>query len=340
MFKYKKSNECLNKFAKVYINKLFLLKIIDMKKLALLLFIVGMFTSCNDGDLVFDELNFSGNVQKCTDKGIYYKLNSNEMLFLYLSNLNTENLVLNQEYSQTINIGNEIVYRLYSDKAIAGSICSVISPAFPQVIDEFNVQKSGAINYKRVRKIEQNADDSRVTINYAVSFNFENIILSNGAKELKYENYNFGEYINSTSTLDFNLSNGPTYCPNSDILFAKEKQGFKIIGSDIQSEIEVGTQTVNLNATTFVKFYLLDQVTNPNEFCDMNFSDVENKINEEWTANEGVIEVITTGNATTENPDVFITYTTKYILKNAVFTNGTDSFKINEQILLTRNIEI
>lgn len=304
-----------------------------MKKLALLLFIGSILTGCDDGDLIFDELNFSGNVQKCTDKGIYYKLNNNEMLFLYLSNLNTENLVLNQEYSHTISNSNEIVYRLYSDKAIAGSICNVITPAFPQVVDEFNVNNGGAIKYKRIRKIEQKADDSRVTINYVVSFNFENIILTNGEKELKYENYNFGEYTNSTSTLDFNLSNGPTYCTNSNILFAKGEQGFKIIGSDIQSEIEVGTQTINLNTDTFVKFYLLNQVVDANEFCDLNFTDSTVKIKEEWTANQGVIEVITTANSTIENPEVIIGYSTTYVLKNAIFTNGTDSFTINEQVL-------
>lgn len=339
MFKYKKSNECLNKFAKVYRNKLFLLKIIDMKKIALLLFIGGIFASCNDGDLIFDELNFNQEVQKCLEKQVYYKLNGNEMLFLNMTGKIVDSipLPLNQEF-EALTESNMILYRQYSDKAIAGSICSLIAPAYPQVVDEFG-NTGGKITYRRIRKIEQKVDDPRVTINYVISFNLQNMILSNGTSELKYENYNFGEFSNSNAIIDFSLGT-LLICPNSDIIIYKSTQAFKILGSDIQFNPETGTQLINLNETTNIKFYLLERSVNANEYCDMIFTDPENKITEEWTAKQGTIEVVTTANSTVENPEAISGYTQTYVLKNATFTNGSDSFEITNQILCTNNINL
>ncbi len=341
MFKYKKSNECLNKFAKVYRNKLFLLKIIDMKKIALLLFIGGIFASCNDGDLIFDELNFNQEVQKCDEKNIFYKLNGSEMLVLNMTGKfeDPNTLILNQEY-ETEASQNMILYRQYSDKAIAGSICNLIAPGYPQVVDEFG-NTGGKITYQRIRKIEQKVDDPRVTINYIVSFNLLNMILTNGKSELKYENYNFGEFSNSKSNAIIDFSLGTlSICPNSDIIIYKNTQAFKILGSDIQFNPETGTQLINLNETTKIKFYLLEQSVNANEYCDMIFTDPENKITEEWTAKQGTIEVVTTANSTVENPEAISGYTQTYVLKNATFTNGSDSFEITNQILCTNNINL
>jgi len=340
MPKYKKSNECLNKFAKVYRNKLFLLKIIDMKKLALLLFIGGIFTSCNDGDLFFDELNFNQEVQKCSQKSIYYKLNGNEMLLLNMTGKISDSipLPLNQEFeAQTTN--GMILYRQYSDKAISGSICDLITPAFPQVVEEYNVNSGGLVKYKRIRKIEQKNDNPLVTIKYVYAFNFQNIVLSNGSKELKYENYNFGEYSNSNAIIDFSLGS-LSICPNSDIVISKISQAFKIIGSDIQFNPETGTQLVNLNETTNIKLYLLNRIVDATEYCDLVFSNSEVNIKEEWVANQGALEVITTANSTVENPETITGYTQTYVLKNATFTSGSDSFTITNQILCTYNVNL
>src|SRR5690606_1617198 len=130
----------------------------------------------------------------------------------------TNPLPLNQEF-ETQTSSNMILYRQYSDKAIAGSICSLIAPANPHVVDEFNVNNGGFIKYKHIRKIEQKTDDPRVSINYVLSFSFQNIILSNGNTELKYENYNFGEYFSTNSTLHFSFFNEFSYCEtNSDLI--------------------------------------------------------------------------------------------------------------------------
>ena len=304
-----------------------------MKKLALLLFAGAIFTSCNDGDLVFNDLNFNENVQKCSQKSIYYKLNGNEMLLLNMTGIinDTIPLPLNQEF-ETPTSGN-ILYRQYSGKAVAASICDLIAPATPQVVEEFTVNSAGKIKYKRERRIIQKTNDTKVSINYVYSFKFQNIVLSNQDKQIKYEDYNFGEYINSSSTLDFSLGNVINYCDNSDIVINKDRQIFKINNPEFQLTENVGTQTVSLSNSNFITFYLLNQVINYNEACDLNFSNPRTEITEEWKATTGTLEIITTANSTVENPEIITGYTHTLILKDATFVNGTDSFTITEQTL-------
>lgn len=330
MFKYKKSNECLNKFTKVSRNKLFLLKIIDMKKLALLLFIGGIFTSCNDGDLVFDELNFSSNVEKCDEKEIYYKLNNNEMLFIYIPNLINDNLVLNQEYSHTINNSNEMVYRQYSDRTSSGLICDIITPAFPQVVEEFKVN-GGQIKYKYFRKTSINETSGNVTIDYVYSFNFQNIVLANNSgKEMKYENYFFGEYQKKPNTLNFNLGNNLNKCNANNFISINGSQIFEIISPEINLQQTVGVQTINLNNSNKINIFLLEPVINADVVCEIDFSNSDIIKLEDWNASQGVLEIVTT-----ENPNVQSGFTRTFILKNVVFKNQSDSFIITEQILGT-----
>lgn len=304
-----------------------------MKKIAFLLFASAFFTNCSDGDLIFDDLNFTGNVQKCNQKSIFYKLNGNEMLLLNMTNyISDENpLPLNQEFE--IATSNNILYRQYSGKAIAGSICDLIPPANPQVVAEYTSNNGGTIKYKRIRQILQPNNDTKVSINYIYTFNFKNIVLSNQEQQLKYEDYNFGEYINSSSALDFNLGNVINFCGNTGAVINKDRQIFKINSTEFVFTEIVGSQTINLNQTNYITFYLLNQVVNYNEACNLNFSNPLTEITEEWKTTSGSLEIVTTANATVENPEIITGYTHTLILKNAVFVNGTDQFTITQQTL-------
>lgn len=303
-----------------------------MKKLGILLFIGSLFLSCNDGDFIFDELNFSGSVQKCNTKEVFYKLNGNEMLLLNMTGYfnDTINTPLNQEIKIATN-KNEIMYRQYSDKAISGSVCDLIAPAFPQVVDEYRVNSGGEITYKRIRKIAQKPEEAKVLLDYIYNFNFKNIILTNGSKDLKYEDYFFGEYFSSSTSLDFNLGNALFVCQNEEIISTKQNQIFKIISNSIHLNNTTGTQTITLNNTNYLKFYFLNYITNQSEACDMVFTNPNTRILENWTANQGILEIVTTANSTVENPDVILGYTHNFILKNTIFTSETDSFTIAEQ---------
>jgi len=241
-------------------------------------------------------------------------------------------LVLDREY-ETATTNNNILYRQYSDKAIAGSVCDLIAPAFPQVVQEFNSIPGGKIVYKLSRKISQKENSSVVSIDYLYNFKFKNIVLSDGDKELKYEDYFFGENLKASSKLDFNLGDNFKFCSATEMITNKEKQIFKIFSSELNFPQQAGTQTIILNTDNYLKFYYLNEASISSEACDLNFSNPKTQIIEDWTSNQGILEIITTVNSTTENPNVPIGFTHKLVLKNATFTNNTNSFKIAEQVL-------
>ena len=150
---------------------------------------------------------------------------------------------------------------------------------------------------------------------------------------MKYEDYNFGEYINSSSVLDFNLGNVINFCENTAAVINKGRQIFKINSPEFVFTETVGSKTINLNNENYITFYILNQIVNYNEACEMNFSDPSTNIIEEWRATTGSIEIVTTANSTIENPEIITGYTHTLILKESTFVNGTDQFTITEQVL-------
>lgn len=311
-----------------------------MKKIAFLFLLSGLFTACDDGDMVYENLSFDGNIQKCADKDIFYKLNGNEMLFAYLPGRinDTIPLPLNQEFTFVTNSTNNIVYRQYSDKAIPSSICDLISPSFPSVTEEFTTNLGGEIKYKRVRKINRNDNDNRVSIDYVYVFNFNYITLSNGSREMKYENYNFGEFVDSNAQLHFSFINDFIYCDAGELIVLDNNQAIKLNISGIQFPQNNSTQTINLNATNFIDYlYFQGGSISAGIVCDLATLPSSLQISENWKATQGILEVVSTANSTIENPNVITGYTHTLILKNAVFSSGDSNFTINEQVLGTYN---
>lgn len=311
-----------------------------MKKIGILFLLSGIFTACDDGDLVFESLKFDGNIQKCQDKDIYYKLSGNEMLFTYLPGKinDTVPLPLNQEFVYTTTSANEIVYRQYSDKAIANSICSVISPSFPGVVEEFQLIPGGQIKYKRIRKITKNEDSNETTLNYVYTFSFTNITLSNGKEEMKYENYTFGDLVDSQNAVfSFNFSDSFKNCNTEGLSINNGlNQAIKINIPNITFTETPRTQTFNLNNSDNIQYlYFKGGSLNSGYICDLSTLPNSIKLTEDWKATQGTLEIVTTANSTAENPNVITGYTHTLVLRNAFFKNGNDSFAITEQILGT-----
>jgi len=309
-----------------------------MKRLALILFFGGCLSSCNDGDLIYDNLNFSGNIEKCSDKEIFYKLNNNEILFTYLPGVinKTNPIPLNQEIVHEINNSNDLIYRQYSDKTTSNLICGIIAPATPSVIDEFKVNTGGKIIYKRIRKITQNDTDAKVSLDYIYTFNFKNIVLTNGSSELKYENYFFGDFIDSNVTLNFSFISEFSFCDDENQIFAIDtNQGMKISSPDFQFNETTGTQSISLNNSNFIEYYYFSETgsINNNVMCDLNNMPADLNLIENWKSTAGTLEIVTTANSTLENPEVITGYTYTLYLKNVTFTKDSDSFTIANQLI-------
>ena len=68
-----------------------------MKKILGLLIATTSLTACDDGDLVFENLNFDGKeIQKCNDNELYFKTNNTEMLLVDFT-FGTDGSILNPQ---------------------------------------------------------------------------------------------------------------------------------------------------------------------------------------------------------------------------------------------------
>ncbi|ADV49897.1 hypothetical protein I2486_12795 [Cellulophaga sp. E16_2] len=112
-----------------------------MKKLYIV-FLLIFISSCDDGDLQIESLDFNDvDVQTCTAIDIaqantLFKINDDEALILILE----ANVLTQEEGTITVNMtsstSSTITYRIFSDTVTSDYFCDNIPPSSPTVLDE------------------------------------------------------------------------------------------------------------------------------------------------------------------------------------------------------------
>lgn len=298
-----------------------------MKKIAFLLSSLFLLSSCDDGDLVFDELNFTAkDVQSCD--ALYFKINAKELLLVNLANTTNNGLVLdenaplNQVQSIPTNNLNKIYYRTYSETVTQNTICSAIPPAQPVVVSEYVSNPGALIQYTRRSNV--GFTNNKATINYNYTINFKNVTLTNGTSEIKYEDYSFGTLIYRTNTLGFSFTNFSN-CGYQLISADSDEELVLTLTSAFSLPSTVGEHVYGLSNEQFLTYYLYNgNIVNQNA-CDVK----TNEIKEEWHAISGsyVIKTSKVVNQVTQNVDAL---KHEFYLRNVTFTKGNISFTIDE----------
>ena len=162
-----------------------------MKKLIPAILVL-FFTSCSDGDLSVDIINFDdSNIQSCTDNtSLLFKIEGEETLILNLPVDFIQNTPTAPE-GITTNIPNQaqLFYRLFSENVTQAFFCSEIPPATP-VVEEEIAATDGTISLVAEQFIENN---SNILIN---TINIENLVLiSDNGERIIDSDFNFGEVI-------------------------------------------------------------------------------------------------------------------------------------------------
>lgn len=300
--------------------------IVPMKKFTFLLSSLLLLSSCDDGDLVFEELNFSAKeIQTCNS--LYYKINGKELLIVNLANNNNglildENAPLNQVQNISTSDLNKIYYRTYSETVNQNTICSTIPPAQPVVVSEY-VSNSGAL-IQYIRRSNVGYTNNKAIINYNYTINFKNVTLSNGTSEIKYEDYPFGTLIYKTNTLAFAFTNF-TNCDTQLISADSDEELIFTLDTAFTLPNSVGEQSYNLSSNQHLTYYLYDGNIVNQSACDAK----TNAIKEQWTAVTGnyVIKTTELVNQVTQNVDAL---KHEFYLKNVTFTKDGLSFTIDE----------
>ncbi|WP_372473598.1 hypothetical protein AB4865_12265 [Capnocytophaga sp. ARDL2] len=285
--------------------------------------------ACDAGDLTFDKLNFDNvTIKNC--ETIYYKMSKNELLLVNLNNglgqIALDTLTpIGETRSIPVSNTNNIVYRTYSDNISDQVICNLIPPAQPVVISEYVSALGGKINYTPV--VETGFVNNRATINYLFQVTFQNIMLTNGSNNIKYESYNFGTILYKSNALNFVFTQPVSYCDNEVRFLNNLSQASNGIvsnelifkKSNILSETtQAGEKSFPLSNDNYLEYLLYNGNLTDQEPCEIK----GNTVRELWKATEGSLIVTTV--VSPINGAVQRTFT----LKNVIFKKDNHQFFI------------
>lgn len=307
-----------------------------MKKIVVLLLATAVLTACNDGDLVFENLNFNENdIQKCQDKELYFKTNNNELLLVdFSSNANGVNgSVLDTlaplGVTQSLPTSNitKIYYRTYEATIAAATICSILAPANPKVTAEYTSLPGGRVFYTRT--MIPAVTDNNVNVNYTYTINFENITLTNGTAEIKYATLPYGSYVYDTSRMTFNFTNNFVNCDN--VLVGRTSS--EIIQIQLPADFDFPTtnqtQNVSLNANNLVRYFVFKRpfTVDPGMECEFP----NEQVKEDWQVTNGSLQIETT--AVTNAAGNVTGYRHNLKLIQAQFKKDESTFSITDRNL-------
>jgi len=261
-----------------------------MKKVLGVFMLLVSLTGCDDGDMVFENLNFDGKaIQKCTENELYFKINDRELLLVDFSFGKTGSQLdslapLNTLKSFTTNNTNKIVYRTYDGAVNATNLCSILPPANPKVTSEYTSVNGGIINYTRT--MNPAVTEGVVNVTYMYTINFENITLSNGSSEIKYTTFPFGSYIYESNRLTFNFANFD-FCDNSILNCKTINEIFQIpFPENFSFPTKKETQTINFDSANPAR-YLLFRKNFTTDSCEL--PDIP--IKEDWLSGNGSLSI-------------------------------------------------
>lgn len=179
-----------------------------MKKLALAVLCGVFLSACDDGDLVYESINFDNiATARCTPLGpgvpsdVLYKLNGSEVLLMRIANLDA---VLpdaptepSTPVSIPINANNQVFYRQYASNASAENFCGIVQSPNPPVTVQWQVSSGNIQILTTAIKSANNAQgfeggEKISALRHGISLRQVNFETSGGVQT--YDVFPFGNY--------------------------------------------------------------------------------------------------------------------------------------------------
>nr|WP_315165799.1 hypothetical protein [uncultured Flavobacterium sp.] len=306
-----------------------------MKKVVGLLFFLFVLNSCDDGNLVQEDITFENTAtQSCSTNNIIYKLKDKEALILEIPESSFINEPTLEGSPRIINISstNRVVYRFYNGAVSANNICETIPPATPIVTDQWNVT-DGTIQIITSAVKKTDAVTGRTTITgYNHNVVFKNITFAKNNGTQVYETFPFGDYVTTATTLPFGFDETLEQCSSSKQIYnytSSEALTLDIDPDLIKNEItplnSPRTGVIGTSLNKLVYRLYSNGVLTPDYFCNTTLP-ILPSISQEWIAESGVTNVSGIVEVTTSK--VLETYVHTIVLKKVIFTKGNSDFTL------------
>ena len=225
--------------------------------------------SCDDGNLVFQDIDFNAVAAKKCDNKIY-KINGSEAIILkigesendasFIAAFPTQPTPMDQPTILTIdNSANKVVYRLYDGNVADSNICGSIPAAFPAIVEEWEAT-SGTIEITTTDITIANTavgyEGGEKLTGYQNNVVFRNITFNktDGSTQV-YDVFPFGVYEKSVTPLAFNFGDTALQkCNVSNIIF-------KNVGTEAFS-INLDSSLLDSSALGIVKTGIVSSTVN------------------------------------------------------------------------------
>ena len=286
-------------------NSIFVRNIIKMKRIIGLLIFTLCLNSCDDGDLIQEDISFDTvGVQQCASNSLLYKVKDSEALIFNATGINFPT----ETTTQTLNVSesNRLIYRFYNNNVTSATICDAIPPAIPVVTDQWSATGGKIIiNTTAVKTVKDTDNSSKIT-GYNHNITFKNITFNKSdGKTQVYETFTFGDLVVSATALPLAFTKVLKQCPSTKQVYDKNSSEALIL--DIDPALIVNTATpLNAPRTGLISdmknkltYKLFSGLLTDDYFCNSVYP-ANPAIIEEWIAvpgvanTTGIIEVTTT----------------------------------------------
>lgn len=289
-----------------------------MKRIAVLLALGFLCNACDDGDLVFEELDFNNSIpSRCgLNSNLLYKVDDTQAMIVEIASLSTE-LPLQPTPTGIPKIiaitgtaaGARVIYRLF-DGTITGAtnICGTIPPATPIVIDEWNATSGNILitttDIKTANTAEGFEGGEKITsLRHAILF--KPIVFQTSTTEIVRDTLSFGNLTESRNvpSPDFGIDHTLEACVNGGITTLYNASGSRSMTLQIDASLldvelnatDEGLVSTTTNIVALNRFETGLNVTDPDpgsdddDFCDLASLGIAPV--ETWTGVAGVADV-------------------------------------------------
>ncbi|HNP32386.1 MAG TPA: hypothetical protein PKN96_03780 [Flavobacterium sp.] len=252
-----------------------------MKRILALVSLLLFINACDDGNLTVDPIDFSAvPAHKCSEKNVIYKVKDAEMLFIELpestySEAFPEDETLDGEPIEiAINSTNKVTYRKYSDAVTANNICPTVPDATPNLSEQWYATDGIIQITSTAIKSTDTTDNSTRITGYTYTINFKNITFQKPNGPQVYDNFPFGTYTETVSSLAFGFNhevdksscstkiydfsggevftldvadystlfaNAPTTTPRTALISASNKLSYRLYSNAVTDDFYCGT---------------------------------------------------------------------------------------------------
>lgn len=275
-----------------------------MKKVLSLLVFAIFLNSCDDGDLIQEDIDFEAvTAQKCTTNNIIYKVKDSEALIFEASGV----VFPTQTSSQEINISgsNRVIYRFYNGAVSTSTICETIPPVTPIVTGQWTATGGKIVINTTAVKTTNETDNSTKITGYNHNITFKNITFDKGNGTQVYETFAFGDYKIVAAPLPFAFNKTLEQCSSSKQLYDFNSSEALILDIDPTLIVNVATPLntprsgLISNTKNKLTYRLFSGLVTDAYFCNATYPATP-VVTEEWIAvagvanTNGIIEVTTT----------------------------------------------